>query len=131
MDDFPAYRRTAVRYWERRRIVYNLAIVPSLLFGFAFKDTLNWTADDHDTHYGFVFTMFAITCFKANICYSFCYALEFLIGSDDRASRWQHSLRRSSFVGGVMFAMLLALFAGFGIANLEWDYALEQLEYEM
>jgi hypothetical protein len=58
----------------------------------------------------------------ANICYSFAYAVEFLFGSDDPASHWLRFGRTTTFAGGVLFAMLLALIGGYNIAQMHWYY---------
>lgn len=53
MHDHQAFRQTAIRYWERRRILYNLALVlPGL--GFALTDTINWVGDEHQMHYFYI-----------------------------------------------------------------------------
>src|SRR6476646_10713003 len=88
MCDHQAFRRTAVRYWERRRIVYNLALVFPACLSFAFADTMNWMGDPHTIHYRYVLMWFALSAVGANICYSFAYALEFFFGSDDPTSSW-------------------------------------------
>jgi hypothetical protein len=120
LHNHDGFRRMAVRYWERRRIIYNLALVPAAFLGYAFADTLNWAGDAHPAHYGFVVFWLAMSAFGANICYSFAYALEFLFGSDRPTSRWLRFGRTSAFVGGVLFAMVLALIGGRNIADMEY-----------
>jgi hypothetical protein len=122
MRDFHAFRKSAVRYWEQRRIIYNTALVLPALLGYGLADNLNWVGDRHSTHYAFIIPMFLVSALGANICYSFSYALEFLFGSDIPISRWQRYGRTTAFVGGVFFAMLLALIGGRNIANMEWGY---------
>ncbi len=120
MYDHPAFRKTAIRYWERRRIIYNLALVPPAFVGYALADTFNWVGDAHRTHYGFVIFWLTMSAFGANICYSFAYALEFLFGCDAPDSRWLRFGRTSAFVAGILFAMSLALIGGRNIANMEY-----------
>jgi hypothetical protein len=91
MRDYQVFRHTAIRYWERRRIFYNLAILLPAGFGFAFTDTINWVGDPHKIHYSFILPWFAMSAIGANICYSFAYALEFLFGSDDPRLWWTPS----------------------------------------
>jgi hypothetical protein len=122
MRDFQAFRKSAVRYWERRRIIYNVALVIPAFIGYALTDTLNWVGDPHRTHYEFVIPVLLLSAVGANICYSFSYALEFFFGSDDPISRWQRYGRTATFVFGVLFAMLLALIGGRNIADMEWHY---------
>ena len=100
MRDFPAFRKTAVRYWERRRIIYNAALVLPALFGFGLNDTLLWGGDPHPIHYSYILPWFALSALGANICYSFAYVMEFLFGKDDPASTWLRSGRTTAFVGG-------------------------------
>src|SRR5882762_8426315 len=120
MRDYHAFRHTAIRCWERRRIIYNLALVPPTFFGYGLTDTLNWVGDPHETHYSFILPWFALSALGANICFSFAYALEFLFDSDEPTSWWMRYGRTTVFVGGVLFAMLLALIGGRNIAEIEW-----------
>jgi len=127
MHDYYVFRKTAIRYWERRRIVYNLALVLPAFLGFAVADTLNYTGDPHKTHYEYVVFWLAMSAFGANVCYSFAYVLEFLFGSDEPTSRWLRFGRTSAFVGGVLFAMLLALIGGRNIADMEYYEVLKHV----
>lgn len=127
MQEFRAFRRSAVRYWERRRIIYNFALVLPAFAGFGLADTLNWVGDPHTIHYGYILTLFLISAVGANICYSFSYALEFVFGSDDPNSRWLRLGRTAFFVGGVLFAMFLALIGGRNIADMEWHYGITHI----
>ncbi len=120
MRDFRSFRRTAIRYWERRRIIYNLALVPPAFFSYGFTDNLNWVGDPHITHYSYILPLFALSAVGANICYTFSYALEFIFGSDNPASRWMTTGRTMVFIAGVLFAMVLAFIGGWNIAELEW-----------
>jgi len=127
MRDFPTFRRSAVRYWERRRIIYNVTLVIPAFIGYSFTDTVNWVGDPHRTHYEFVIPLLLASVVAANICYSFSYALEFIFGSDDPISRWQRYGRTTAFVSGVLLAVLLALVGGRNIANMEWHYGLRHV----
>lgn len=120
MSDFHAFRHTAIRYWERRRIIYNLALLLPAWFGYGFADTLNWVGDPHEHHYSYVLPWFALSALGANVCYLFAYALEFLFGSDAPTSRWMRYGRTTALVGGVLLAMLLALIGGAHIAHMAW-----------
>src|SRR5204863_8188833 len=51
MRDCVAFKKAAIRYWERRRAIYNLALLLPALFGYTFSDTMNWVGDPHRTHY--------------------------------------------------------------------------------
>jgi hypothetical protein len=121
MRDFVSFRGAALRYWERRRIVYNLALVSPALFSWALTDVLNYAGDPHKIHYLHLLLLFGVAALAANICYSLAYGLEFVFGSDDPACRWLRFGRNAAFVGGVLFAVLLALVGGWNIANLEYN----------
>ncbi len=123
MHDYQAFRHTAIRYWERRRIIYNLALVPPAFVGYAITDTLNYVGDPHQMHYGFLLFWVGMSAFGANVCYSFAYALEFLFGSVDPTSRWFRFGRTALFIGGILFAMLLALVGGRNIATMEFYHS--------
>ncbi len=125
MHDFLAFRTSAIRYWERRRILYNVALTPPALVGYGITDAVHWVGDPHRTHYAFIRSLFLVAAVAANLCYSFAYALEFLFGSDDPASRWRRYERSTVFALGLVFAMVLALAGGYNIANLEWNYGIK------
>lgn len=122
MRDFTAFKRSAVRYWERRRIFYNLALVPPSFFGFALADTLNYVGDPHRLNYWRLLLLFGLSGLGANICYSFAFALEFVLGSDDPTSRWLRFGRAAMFVAGILFGMLLAFLGGVNIAHFEFYF---------
>lgn len=123
MQDYKTYRRTAIRYWEKRRIIYNLALVPPAFVGYGLTDIMNHAGDAVSTNYHIIVPCFIMSALGANICYTFAYALEFLFGSDDPASLWLKRYRTVSFVCGVLFAMLLALIGGGQIAQIAWYHA--------
>jgi uncharacterized membrane protein YedE/YeeE len=110
----------AVRYWERRRIIYNLALAPPAFLSYGITDNFNYVGDSHPFHYAYLILLFGLSALGANICYSFAYVLEFFLGSEEPTSRWLRFGRGTVFVGGVLFAMLLALAGGWNIAQLDY-----------
>jgi hypothetical protein len=104
MRDFTTFRSSAIRYWERRRIAYNLALILPAMFGLG--------------------ALFVIAALGANICYSFCYALEFVFGIDDAGAAWLRLGRRAALIAGIIFAMALAVLGGRNIALLEYQFRL-------
>lgn len=121
MHDFQSYRRSAIRFWEWRRIVYNLALIPPAVFSFIFCVAPSVaTGDDPILGTEEILFMFVKSAIGANICYTFAYVLEFLFGSDAPASRWLRWGRPLALVSGILVAMLLALFSGAGIAMLQY-----------
>jgi len=113
MNDYKAFRQKAFRFWERRRILYNVALVLPAFLGYAAFN------DPHQTHYVYLIPLLILSAMGANVCYTFAYALEFVFGSDDPALRWLRFGRTMAFVCGVMFAMLLAFIGGWNIAAIE------------
>ena len=122
MLDYPNFKRTTIRYWERRRIVYNLALVPPAFVGYMLAAGVISVGDERPLHPLFVFFLFAVSALGANICYSFAYGLEFLFGNDDPTSRWLRYGRSTAFSAGLVFAMLLAVIGGRNIAVMEFYY---------
>jgi hypothetical protein len=47
MRDFPAFRASAIRYWEKRRIFYNLALILPALIGYMTWSELPAAVDDN------------------------------------------------------------------------------------
>jgi hypothetical protein len=122
MRDYHTFKKTAIRYWERRRIIYNIALVLPSGFSYMIAAGFDRMGDDYGWHPYYVAFLFTLSALGANVCYSFAYSLEFLFGSDDPVSRWLRFGRTAAFVGGVLFAMLLALIGGRNIADMEFYY---------
>jgi hypothetical protein len=122
MRDYSAFRHTAIRYWERRRIIYNVLLIPPSVLVYILVAGVSRAGDSYNWHPYLVLLLFLVSALGANICYTFAYALEFLFGSDDPASRWLRSGRSTAFASGLMFAILLAALGGRNIALLEFYY---------
>ena len=113
MRDFHEIKQSATRFWERRRLYYNLGLVLPALFGYSMGAT---AAARHglvrESGTEIVILFFVLWAIPANICYTFAYALEFLFGSESAESRWLRPGRTVAFVCGTLLAMLLAVFGG-------------------
>ena len=69
MDDFKLYRRSAIRYWEWRRILYNLALVPPAFVGFVICGATSAAAGDVTSLTdGEMIRAFLMSALGANIC---------------------------------------------------------------
>lgn len=119
MVDYPNFRRSAIHYWELRRVVYNLALVLPALFGYRSAHVIGVGAGHETTNYSYVLALFALSALGANICYCFSYALEFIFGTDEPTSRWLRYERTVAYVAGVLFAMLLSIIGGWNVAVME------------
>jgi hypothetical protein len=119
MRDFLTFRRAAIRYWELRRIFYNLALVPPTLLGYLFGSGHN-TGMSLDTFSALL--LFSLYVIGANVCYTFAYAIEFLIGGDDQRLWWMRFGRLIALVAGVVLGMLLALGGAYDFARAVHSY---------
>jgi hypothetical protein len=89
MPNSQIFRASAIRYWEKRRIFYNLALILPSLVGYSSWAEMSAAVDDiRHLSTPHVMGLFAASAIAANVCYSYGYALEFLFGSDDPSSRW-------------------------------------------
>ena len=123
MSASQAFRQSAIRYWERRRVIYNLALVPPALFGyFLCAGVSAGVGDLRHLSTASVIGLFLLSAFGANVCYTFAYLLEFFFGSDVPDSRWSRSGRTVALVAGTLFAMILALIGGRNIATMEYSF---------
>ena len=117
MSDFHEIKRSAMRYWERRRIFYNLLLVLPSLLGFSMGAA---AAARHglvrESGAGVVMLLFVLWAIPANICYTFAYSLEFLFGGGSAKSLWAQSGRTFAFVLGTLFAMFVAFLCGTDVA---------------
>ena len=121
MNDFAAYRKSAIRYWERRRISYNVLLVPCMMLGFLVTAGMN-AVDDREMRMGWVGTLllFCGYLFTANLCYSLVYAAEFIFGSEDEGSKWRRWLATTLFTLGTLFSLPIGLGVGRDIANISY-----------
>lgn len=121
MSEFNEHRASAIRYWERKRIWYNLALIPPALLGYFSGTFAAVVIDEAPARLGWtaVATLFLTSAIGANICFSLAYALEFLWGSSEPNSAWIRSRRGWVWLMGTLFAMLLSLFGGRAIGLLQ------------
>ena len=122
MINDPAFKNAALRYWERRRVVYNLVLIPPSLIAYMLMAGLCYAGDPHETHGLYVSLLFALSALGANVCYTFAYAVEFLLGNTNPTSRWMRFGRASVFAAGMVLSVLLALIGGHNIALMEFYY---------
>ncbi len=117
-----AFRQSAVRYWERWRIAYNLALLAPAVLGYYLYAGVSGGVGDLRRIGAFeVMGLFLLSAIGANLCYSFGYALEFLFGTDAPESRWLRFWRPLVTVLGTFLAMLLAAVGGRNIAWMEYS----------
>lgn len=116
---FSASKKADIRYWERRRIFYNLALIPSSFFGYMLCKGIMWRGSPPESHYYYLIFLLAVSALGANICYTFAYALEFFFGNEDSASRWLRFGRSTAFGISILLAMFLALIGGWNIASMD------------
>jgi hypothetical protein len=123
MHDFATFRTSAILYWEKRRLFYNLALVLPALFGYFTSTELPVAVGDR-SYIGLLglAALFLLAAIAANICYSFSYTLEFLFGTDDATGAWLRFGRRVALIAGIIFAMVLAIFGGRNIGLLEYQF---------
>jgi hypothetical protein len=122
MFEYQSFRRVALRYWEKRRLWYSLALVPPALLGYAPSELSAAVEDQQRIGTAGVVGLFLLSALGANICYSFAYALEFFFATEDPHSRWLRLGRPIFFVAGILFGMVLAFIGGRNIHILEYSY---------
>jgi hypothetical protein len=122
MLDYESFRHAALRYWEKRRLWYNLALVPPALLGYAPSALSAAVGDQQRLGSAGVIGLFVLSAVGANVCYSGAYALEFFFATDDPHSRWLRSGRRFFFVAGILFGMGLAFIGGRNIHIMEYSF---------
>jgi hypothetical protein len=120
MLDYSSFRRAAVRYWEKRRLWYNLALVLPAFLGYAPSVVSAGVGDRQHLGTAAVACLFLLSALGANICYSFAYALEFMFATEATDSSWLRFGRRLCFIFGTLFAMMLAFMGGQNIYYMEY-----------
>lgn len=119
MSDFETIRAEAVRYWERKRLWYNAALVVPTLLGLALGGLAN-ALDDLPSQVGLGGMLVALLLLivAANLVFCLAYAFEFLWGSRGRPMAQLRLARRLVFVAGLLLAAVLALIGGVNLAYL-------------
>lgn len=120
MNDFQSLKSSAVRYWERRRVFYNLALVLPTILGYVGADP-GIVPDYPHMGMGGAIWMLILGVFGANICYSFAYSMEFLLGGGKPEARWPRWGRMLALVSGTLFALVLAFRGGRAISFMEYQ----------
>lgn len=116
-------QKTAIRYWERRRIAYNLLLVPPALLGWGLGGAVGGAAGDHAAvGIGGLLLLFMLSALCANICYTFSYALEFLLLSANDDGAVLGNFRTVAFYSGCLFSVPLALIGGRNIAFIQYSF---------
>lgn len=114
-------QKAAVRYWERRRIAYNLLLTPPAILGWSLGSAVGGAGDDHAAiGIGGILLLFIFAAICANICYTISYALEFLLLSLDDDSIILRNSRTAAFICGCVLSIPLALIGGRNIAFIQY-----------
>lgn len=123
MADHATIKKAAIRYWERKRMLYNGVLILPALLGYGLSAGVAAGVGDQ-RHLGgiAVACLFLTSAIAANVCFSFGYALEFWFGTDDPQSRWPRFWRPLAVAVGFSLSIPLALVGGRNIGWLEYAY---------
>ena len=125
--EFADYRKEAIRYWERRRIIWTLILVPPSVVAYLFASGLALGIGSPGAPgafgYPMVAALFCLAAFGANICYSFVYAIEFWMAGRDAEDDYRANGRRILFFLGCLLGIGLAFAGGQRIAILQYPIA--------
>jgi len=89
----------ALRFWEPRRILYNLALTAVA----AFCVVSTWP------HFRPAFTLLAVLALLANVCYSAAYLVDLPMQASDLREAWKRR-RWILLLGGTLFAMFIEFY---------------------
>jgi hypothetical protein len=108
LDDF---RRKTLIYWEKRRVIYNLLLVPPAWLGWQVSREFTYHIDDRlpaSFSEPYVIETVIYLLFMANVCFSMVYFIEILLASEREKRFWPKPGRAVLFVVGCILAMALA-----------------------
>jgi|GEM_PF-1605853 len=115
-------RREVIKYWEKRRIIFNLLIgavtLPIYLLRTGISEGVGDTKYLAEYQVVLLFLGFFIIL---NICYSFVYVLEFLFGANDLSTPWRRTARFVIFVVGCLIGAVCAIAAARDIGGFEYS----------
>lgn len=104
-------KRDALAYWEKRRVVYNLLLIPASLFAWGISSELTYSIDEGTpaklTDLPVLFAL-VILCIGANLCYTFVYALEFIFLAESSSKFWPKPGRTIFLILGCLLGIWFA-----------------------
>ena len=113
-------KNEAIHYWEIRRWLWTLLLVPPALFAFGF--VIRAAMHEHQSLPAFgwfeVAVAFCFAAVGANLCYSFAYVVEFWIQGAAAEGGYLRYGRHMLFFLGCVLGVGLAMLGGLSIAHL-------------
>ena len=112
-------KRKVILYWERRRILWNLILIPPSLTAYWFAEELTVGVDPalvHGLGFPLVAAAFCFAAIGANLCYCFAYAVEFWVAGSSAETPFNEIGRTVLFLLGCLLGVGLALIGGQAIA---------------
>ena len=98
----------AIAYWEKRRIIYNLALVFPTLLGYLGVQEVSAAIGDNTSHHPVdAFLIYGFAVIGANIAYCAVYPVDITMGYADLGDR-KRTTRTFMFAGGTIFACVLS-----------------------
>jgi hypothetical protein len=122
MTDFKAWKKGVIRYWEKRRVAFNLILLGPTFLGYVLPASVSAGVGDqpHLTS-AFVLFLLFLCAAGANVWFSLVYALEFFLGSMDEKSQWMKWGRDFVFMAGMLVSILTAFACARNIAIIEYS----------
>lgn len=94
----------ALRYWERRRLAFNLVLVAVVVCA----TTLSWPHSRDMLQFASLLPLFVLAVI-ANVCYTSCYAVDIPVQLSDFRATWRQR-RWLLWCIGTLFAAILAFY---------------------
>lgn len=104
-------KRKAVAYWEKRRVIYNLLLIPPAWLGWhASSELTSYINDQIPASLSNPQVLLALVLFwvAANTCYTFVYVLEFFFLTESPGKFWPTPGRTLFLILGCILGMCLA-----------------------
>ena len=116
-NDLTRFRNQAIRYWERRRIIYLLLLIPPTVVGYMASQLFPQLIKKSSYADYELIAMLGAAFIGANIVYCFAYVIEFLtIGTKFRES-YENQGRTILFIAGYLLGILLAASSAYTMAT--------------
>ena len=120
---FDAYTRQAIKFWEIRRGVFCVIVAIPAYWSHMLFSSVQAGLDypQNGTPAELALRYFCALVFL-NICYSFAYALEFLLRSDNPRAIWLAGGRDLTFVAGCLLGCALSFYIGSQLGIFEFSF---------
>lgn len=120
MSELNESRKAAIKFWERWRIAYNLALMPPTFVGYV-HGGINVSLGAPELSFAETAGILLLAILGANLCYTIAYVFEFFLLDSRLHQAWLRTGRPAILLLGILFGMILAYFGGMDLVYVQYQ----------